>query len=152
MQIRQTYTAIFLTSVLAGCASNGKDEILPQDGPTMKQVYDHHFTGQPLPDNSDQDEKDNENEKDEAQITAKETELRIKRRPAPPDYDLVGYTRDVANEINQVFPSLRNPMLVIYIYPHLSGSERHPVPGYSSSFTLYEKTEYALPGELEERY
>jgi conjugative transfer region lipoprotein (TIGR03751 family) len=115
----------------------------------MKQVYDHHFTGQALPKRKDDesDEEANNNETDAAS-----DDLSIERRPLPADYDLIGYTRQANNEINQIFPRLANPTLVIYIYPHLSGSERHPVPGYSSAFSLYEKTEYALPGEPEERY
>jgi conjugative transfer region lipoprotein (TIGR03751 family) len=124
--------------------------MLPQDGPTMKQVYDQHFTGQAMPkhnDDEDSDETQKENKTD-----ASLTDVSIVRRPPPADYKLSGYTREADNEINQLFPRLSNPTLVIYIYPHLSGSERHPVPGYSSAFTLYEKVEYALPGEPEERY
>ena len=141
----------FLISLLSGCARNNQESLLPQEGPTMKQVYDHHFTGQALPKRKNDDE-----ESDEAS-TNDETEsdsndISIVRRPLPADYDLTGYTREANNEINQIFPRLTNPTLVIYIYPHLSGSERHPVPGYSSAFTLYEKVEYALPGEPEERY
>lgn len=61
--------------------------------------------------------------------------------------DLKGYTRDSANEINQQFPRLPNPELSLYVFPHFS-RKGHPVPGYSSAFLMYEKDEYALPGEL----
>lgn len=61
------------------------------------------------------------------------------RRPQRADYDLVGYTREAGNEIKQLFPRLSNPTLVLYVYPHLAGAERHPVPGYSTAFTFYEK-------------
>jgi conjugative transfer region lipoprotein (TIGR03751 family) len=63
------------------------------------------------------------------------------------DRDLVGYTRDSSNEINQLFPRLPNPELVIYVFPHINAKGR-PIPGYSTSFLLYEKDEYALPGEV----
>jgi hypothetical protein len=36
----------------------------------------------------------------------------------------------------------------MYIFPHLSGSERTPVPGYVTTFPFYERVEYALPGEV----
>jgi len=61
--------------------------------------------------------------------------------------DLKGYTRVSANEINQQFPRLPNPELSLYVFPHFS-RKGHPVPGYSSAFLMYEKDEYALPGEL----
>ena len=32
--------------------------------------------------------------------------------------------------------------------PHLATGERVPVPGYTTAVPLYERVEYALPGEL----
>ena len=61
--------------------------------------------------------------------------------------DLVGYTRDANNEINQQFPRLPNPELSLYVFPHFS-RKGHPIPGYSSAYWMYEKDEYALPGEI----
>ncbi len=147
----------FLISFLYGCANNHVEDMLPQDGPTMKQVYDAHFTGQKLAERNEEEGnenegRDNNTENDATASVAESSDIFIERRPLPADYDLSGYTRESNNEINQIFPRLANPTLVIYIYPHLSGSERHPVPGYSSAFTLYEKVEYALPGEPEARY
>ncbi|CNK40400.1 putative lipoprotein [Yersinia enterocolitica] len=57
------------------------------------------------------------------------------------------YTRTAENEIQQLFPRLPNPDMVIYIYPHMSGSEPVPIPGYSSVFPFYSRVQYALPGE-----
>ena len=131
-----------LINVLAGCASDRTDTILPQTGPTMKEVYESHFTGQALP------KVDEGDEPEKALPEADQTEIVLS--PIT-DNDLVAYTRDASNEINQLFPRLANPTLVMYIYPHLAGSERHPVPGYATAFTLYEKVEYALPGEPQER-
>ena len=45
------------------------------------------------------------------------------------------------------FMRVPNPTLVMYIFPHLAGIHRVPVPGYSTVFPLYERPEYALPGE-----
>lgn len=61
--------------------------------------------------------------------------------------DLYGYTRNSSNEIEGLFPKLPNPELVLYVFPHLSGKNR-PIPGYATQFSMYEKDEYALPGEI----
>ena len=62
--------------------------------------------------------------------------------------DLHGYTREAFNELDVTFPRLPNPSLVMYVFPHLAGAERTPVPGYATTFPLYERVEYALPGEV----
>ncbi|PCJ36290.1 MAG: TIGR03751 family conjugal transfer lipoprotein [Cellvibrionales bacterium] len=119
-----------LSLTMTGCAST-KESVLPQDGPTMKELYEGHMAdlhvstagpgrGQPLP------------------------------RQGIDHY--VGFVREAANEIDTVFPRLPNPTLVMYIFPHLSGDERTPVPGYVTTFTFYERTEYALPGEVPGRF
>lgn len=61
-----------------------------------------------------------------------------------------GYTRTAANEVQSQFRRLPNPDMVMYVYPHLSGSEGAPVPGYSTVFPLYTQVQYALPGERTE--
>jgi conjugative transfer region lipoprotein (TIGR03751 family) len=35
----------------------------------------------------------------------------------------------------------------MYVYPHLS-NEQATVPGYTSCFPLYDRNQYALPGEM----
>ena len=61
--------------------------------------------------------------------------------------ELVGYTREAHTEIEALFPVLPNPQLLLYVYPHL-GEDGAPVPGYATAFPLYERVEYALPGEV----
>jgi conjugative transfer region lipoprotein (TIGR03751 family) len=61
--------------------------------------------------------------------------------------DLHGYTQQAHNEIEQVFPLLPNPQLVLFVFPHLS-AEGAPVPGYSTAFPMYAVDQYAMPGEL----
>ena len=63
------------------------------------------------------------------------------------DQDLSGFVRDAYKELDRHFPRLPNPTLVMYVFPHLAGPERVPIPGYATTFTLYRHTEYALPGE-----
>ena len=114
---------------LAGCAST-KEAVLPQDGPSMKDVYQEHIqemnAGDPL-----------------------SIRQELGNRPIlTGDTALHGYTRDAANEIDAIFPRLPNPTLVMYVFPHLAGEESVPVPGYATAFPMYERTEYALPGEV----
>ena len=63
--------------------------------------------------------------------------------------DLDGYTRTAHNELTLKFPRLPNPEMILYVFPHIAGGA--PVPGYSTTFTLYPGTEYALPGEIQTR-
>ena len=119
--------SLLLISVfMVGCASN-KASVLPQDGPTMKELYDGHM----------------------ADIHQAKKRLQSRQHLPRTGIDhYAGFVREAANEIDTVFPRLPNPTLVMYIFPHLSGDERTPVPGYVTTFPFYEKVEYALPGEV----
>lgn len=118
---------IWTSAVLVGCAAT-KETVLPQDGPTMKSIYDRHMVDVQSPDRR----------------------RGIGGQPLPPSgiEHYQGFVREAANEIDTLFQRLPNPTLVMYIFPHLSGRERTPVPGYVTSFPFYERVEYALPGEV----
>ncbi len=141
-------TAILISLMLSGCATGSKDSILPQDGPTMKQVYEGHFNGERFKQNNTEDTESKVSNNNGISTQSKKL---ISHRDGN-ETDLSGYTRTAHNEIQQIFPRLRNKTLVMYIFPHLSKGERHPVPGYSTAFTFYKRVEYALPGELTEGY
>ena len=114
---------------LAGCAST-KDTVLPQDGPSMKAIYEGHVQ---------------EMNAHDPQIFRHE----LGNRPIlAGEAALQGYTRDAFNEIDILFPRLPNPTLVMYVFPHLAGEAHAPVPGYATAFPMYEQVEYALPGEV----
>jgi len=116
-------------SLAAGCAGS-KDTVLPQDGPSMQSIYDAHFQRMGAADVG----------------SFRET---ILNRPLNDGAeDLAGYSRDAYNELDTIFPRLPNPTLVLYVFPHLAGEDRVPVPGYATTFPLYERVEYALPGEV----
>ncbi len=124
----QTLMPIVLIS-LAGCASS-KDTILPLDGANMKMIYTEHFN-------------------DIGMRDPMSVRKELKARPLEADAaDLGGYTRDAFNELDAHFPRLPNPTLVMYVFPHLAGAERVPVPGYATTFPMYRQVEYALPGEV----
>lgn len=118
-----------ISLVLAGCAST-KDTVLPQDGPSMKAIYEGHV---------------HEMNAYNPQVIRGE----LGDRPiVAGEAALHGYTRDAFNEIDVLFPRLPNPTLVMYIFPHLAGDAGAPVPGYTTAFPMYEQVEYALPGEV----
>jgi len=112
--------------LVTSCAST-KESVLPQDGPTMQDIYAGHMAAL-YPPNA--------------------------HAPGPSPlpkagiHHYAGFVRTAANEIDTIFARLPNPTLVMYIFPHLSGEERTPVPGYVTTFPFYEKVEYALPGEV----
>ncbi|MEB1631998.1 TIGR03751 family conjugal transfer lipoprotein [Xanthomonas campestris] len=62
------------------------------------------------------------------------------------------YTRTALNEVYRQFQRLPNPDLVMYVFPHLAGTDPVPVPGYSTVFPLYQRIQYAMPGERVEDY
>ena len=122
-------TISLISLVLAGCAST-KDNVLPQDGPSMKAIYDGHM---------------------QAMNARNPQAIRRElgnRRLATGEAALQGYARDAFNEIDVLFPRLPNPTLVMYVFPHLAGQMKAPVPGYATAFPMYEQVEYALPGEV----
>lgn len=130
---KQTIVRASISGVLAltltGCAST-KEAVLPQDGPPMKAIYDSHL---------------------QALGTRDPQALRgaLGGRPlASGTPALEGYTREAYNELETTFPRLPNPTLVMYVFPHLASEERVPVPGYATTFPMYERVEYALPGEV----
>ena len=132
-QLLTPITAVGLISfVLVGCAGS-KDTILPQDGPSMKAIYDAHL---------------HEMNAQDPLILRHE----LGHRPMiTGEAALVGYTREAASEIDMTFPRLPTPTLVMYVFPHLAGDDQVPVPGYATAFPFYERVEYALPGEVPTR-
>ncbi|AHG20645.1 conjugal transfer protein [Chania multitudinisentens RB-25] len=122
-----------LAMMLTGCSTT-KDELLPPGDSTMLELWQNKGAS-----------------------TRAATEARTTLRRGLTDDDRAvrqaieeSYTRTAENEIQQVFPRLPNPDMVIYIYPHMAGNAPAPVPGYSSVFPFYSQVQYALPGERTE--
>lgn len=114
--------AIALTSILliTGCSSN--KQLIPDKGPDILDVYESHM-------------------KQNSPVPNLLREVHDERR------DLAGYTRTAGTELNSLFPKLPNPELVMYVFPHLTAKGR-PIPGYSTSFTMFDAVKYAMPGEI----
>lgn len=126
-----------LALALTGCAS--KDMLLPPGDHTMLDLWRTHTSSV-----------------QGAEVRLNEARQQV-RRPlsvgdehpsSGPRADL----RQRAHSLNQQFPRLPNPDLVMYVFPHLAGEESVPVPGYSTVFPLYRHVPYALPGERVEDY
>lgn len=122
-----------LSALLAGCSTT-KDELLPAGDSTMLELWQNRGT---------------------SGRTATEARATLRRALTSEDSAArqaieESYTRTAENEIQQTFPRLPNPDMVIYIYPHMSGNAPAPVPGYSSVFPFYSRVQYALPGERTE--
>jgi conjugative transfer region lipoprotein (TIGR03751 family) len=122
--------SLLLPLLISGGCAGTKEAVLPQDGPPMQAIYDAHLREMGA--------------RDPMAVRGA-----LGTRPIHSgDEDLEGFARDSFTELDITFPRLPNPSLVLYVFPHLAGSERTPVPGYTTTFPLYERVEYALPGEV----
>ncbi|CCG85983.1 TIGR03751 family conjugal transfer lipoprotein [Erwinia piriflorinigrans] len=118
--------------LLAGC-STSKDEMLPPGDSSMLELWNNgasstHATA-------------------ESRTTLRRPVADSERTLAQQTRD--SYSRSQQNEIQQTFPRLPNPDMVMYVFPHLAGGNM-PVPGYSTVFPFYGQVQYALPGERTE--
>ncbi|MDQ7914230.1 TIGR03751 family conjugal transfer lipoprotein [Pseudomonas sp. 102515] len=126
-----------LALALAGCAS--KDTLLPPGDHTMLDLWRTHTSSV-----------------QGAEARLNEARQLVRRPLSVGDEHLSSSMRtnlrQRAQALNQQFPRLPNPDLVMYVFPHLAGEEAVPVPGYSTVFPLYRYAPYALPGERVEDY
>ena len=130
-----------LVAVLAGCTTT-KERLLTHGGATMLDIWNRFTHSPPL----------------HGSATRQLLDARQALRRPLTQMDVsdstanVGYTRTAENEIKRHFHRLPNPDLVMYVFPHLAGTDPVPVPGYSTVFPLHQRVEYALPGERAEDY
>lgn len=141
MTISNSLTAFTVTclAILAGCATNTR-ELLSRDSPTMIDIWSGHASGEATSASSDHDpglvSRYSRGECDSPGISiSPET-----------------YTRTAETELQILFQRLPNPDLVMFVFPHLSGTEQVPIPGYSTVFPLFRNVHYALPGERTRDY
>jgi conjugative transfer region lipoprotein (TIGR03751 family) len=132
--------AIVLT--LGGC-STSKEELLPHDDTTMLDIWNVETGGSAGGGQAARQLLDARQS-----LRRPMTEADVQAAPA----EQARYTRTAQNEIYRQFHRLPNPDLLMYVFPHLTGSDPVPVPGYSTVFPLYQQVQYALPGERTEDY
>jgi conjugative transfer region lipoprotein (TIGR03751 family) len=124
-------------AALGGCATS-KTKLLTHNDQTMLDIWRHETGG-----NSESrlllprrvTTPNQRHTLDDAETTADAVALNA------------SYTRTAQNEIAAQFRRLPNPDLVMYVFPHVAGTEGVPVPGYSTVFPFYQRVHYALPGE-----
>lgn len=129
--------AYIVISLIASGCSTSKDELLPHGDNTMMDVWDQGASG-------------SANSTRSRQLLDARQDL---RRPLEAgETDNAKFTRTAQNEIYSQFKRLPNPDLVMYVFPHLAGSDPAPIPGYTTVFPLYQRVQYAMPGERTEAY
>ncbi|MEE4891002.1 TIGR03751 family conjugal transfer lipoprotein [Pseudomonas alliivorans] len=130
----------FIAALLTGCSTD-KEQMLPHGQNTMMDVWNQGTTG-------------SAGSASNRQLLDARSELRrpVDVRTTQPLQDGAAYTRTAQNEIYSQFKRLPNPDLVMYVFPHLAGSDPAPVPGYTTVFPLYQRVQYAMPGERVEDY
>ncbi|MEZ1436325.1 MAG: TIGR03751 family conjugal transfer lipoprotein [Pseudomonas helleri] len=133
---------LVLALILGGCTTD-KDELLPHGEANMMDVWQHGTSGGSSGSSNSRMLLDARQELrrplDEAQVV---------RQQAGAD----AFTRTPQNEIYSQFKRLPNPDLVMYVFPHLAGTDPVPVPGYTTVFPMYQRVQYAMPGERTEEY
>jgi len=114
----------------AGCASSST-KILPEDAKTISQVYSE-FSGSGSTQNID--------------MRARQLRMRDSIHQSTPDAFVTGFPPR-QKRIEHLFPTLPNPELFMYVFPHAVGETGAPIPAYYTRFSMYEKNHYTLPGE-----
>jgi len=131
-------TYLVITLLGAGC-STSKEELLPHGDNNMMDVWNQGSSGS--------------SSASSRQLLDARQDL---RRPLQTNHSEVDenarFTRTAQNEIYSQFKRLPNPDLVMYVFPHLAGSDPAPIPGYTTVFPLYQRVQYAMPGERTESY
>ena len=124
---RQVLHIISISAVLGACAS--KDTILPVPENNMREVYDMHMQGV-----------GNGKLYDHRSV--------LRRPMADGDVQLSEYVRTAKTQLESQFKMLPNPTMFMFVAPHLATSSEVPIPGYITQFRMWEKDNYAMPGEI----
>lgn len=127
-------TVILSLSVLTVACSGkpSQKSMLPDGGPTTKQVYEAHLGGRFQ--GKSQVASNNDDSPYSGVIGQRVLSINDAQSSSSSN-ELDGIRRD--------FRKVANPEIVGYIYPHLS-TNNHPVPGYFTLFNLYESDSYAV--------
>lgn len=131
-----------LVSLLGGCATS-KEDLMPHGGASMLDIWQQETGGGPA-------QGQHARQLLDARLSLRRP-LNAEVTPATANPN-ASYTRTAQNEIYRQFHRLPNPDLVMYVFPHLAGTDPVPVPGYSTVFPLYQRVQYALPGERSADY
>lgn len=120
IKINYLFICVLVSLLLTGCMSS-KQISTGDESLTMQEIYESHFV------NLEYDE-------------SKYVFMRGHE-------DSSESSKEIKNNLKKTFPTLKNPFLVMYVFPHLHTEDGTPIPGYWTTFPLYDKVEFALPGE-----
>lgn len=130
-------------AVLGGCATS-KEKLLPHGDHTMMDIWNQNAG-----DGGGASQVARRQLLDARQSLRRPlSDVDVQAAPA----EQMRYTRTARNEVQRQFQRLPNPDLVMYVFPHLAGTDPVPVPGYTTVFPLYQRVQYAMPGERVEDY
>ena len=135
--------AILLAVMMLGGCATSKDQLLPHGDSTMLDVWQQEAGGS---DAGGQAARQLLDARQSLRRPLTEADVQATRAAN------AAYTRTASTEIHRQFWRLPNPDLVMYVFPHLAGTDPVPVPGYSTVFPLYQRVQYAMPGERVEDY
>lgn len=116
-----TIAVLISLSALVGCSS--KDRVIPPSEVSAEEVLDNTM---------------GDGQRDYRIMTSPQI------AGVQPDMDVY----ELHNSPKPRYQTLPNPKLYIFIPAHLSGQSRMPVPAYISETHMFDRDEYALPGEL----
>jgi len=129
MNIFKGAALLLVISAVSGCATKMSD-MTEENSLTMKEIYNGSF-----------------NEVSSDAIKKNNKEVKIQKRIIHEgDTDLRDYTRTANNEHEVLFKRLKNPVLVGYVFAHLT-KDNIPIPSYSIPFRMSPNDYYAMPGE-----
>ena len=131
-----------LAALLSGCVSQADQETL-KNVPTMSESYQAAL----------QDSQGNTLKQIRTQVTSDSSAQQLRttfvNANSEPEYgaDVGNEDNSAVDDVSKEFPTLPNPTMGMYVYPHLAGDDQSPVPGYFTAFSLYTEQHYAVPGE-----
>ena len=141
--------------LLSGCSS--LSQVIPKEGPSMEQQYDGMKKVSPRPD-ADWVNESGASKKTSKSVTTSDSSLSTEENND--DADVSSLRKQVqpvalrSTALKQSVPTsnmwnsfhkVSNPTLTLFIYPHLSGNDELPVPGYTTAFNAYDHDHFALP-------
>lgn len=141
MAIKTASLLVSLISIglLSGCTTPGRN-MLPHGDMTMAQIYrvqaqQGSYGGGQYKENANYMNQYSEAANYQVKVRPNEHKLRS--------------VRASNTSVNSEFKVLPNPNIPVYVFPHMAhyNGSTAPVPGYGTSFFMYEKNHYAMPGE-----
>lgn len=145
-----TAATLVLAAALSGCATNTED-LLSHGSSTMRDIWDRSAGSGTQGGPTNRQLLDARMVLRRPAISNQAQEAGRQPHSATAVH-FAAYTRTAQTEIQRQFLRLPNPDLVMYVFPHLAGTEPVPVPGYSTVFSFYQRVQYAMPGERVEDY